>query len=107
MILNDLRGLNHEKAQEIQLQGTVDESSNDDSAIIHRDHVDLIGKPKGRPPKLRKAEEYTKCKYYDEYKILISKAPEEMPGKRRCGLCKHYDHTIRTCPLRLKAINEE
>mgnify|MGYP001050602289 FL=1 len=117
-ILNTLRGMNSEHNQNNEQQDVDKESTATDPQIKTIDHVDEVGKLRGRPPKIRKAKEHTKivecsiclkkhlitdCEFYEEYTKLLSEAPDEVPGKRRCGLCRHYDHTIRTCPLRLKA----
>ncbi|KAK8881892.1 hypothetical protein M9Y10_044529 [Tritrichomonas musculus] len=83
------------------------------------DHCDIIGKRKGRPKKPRKAKEHSQntqciiclgkhhmkdCFFYNELEKLLKEQPLDDPGKRKCGLCRHFDHIIKTCPLRLKAV---
>ena len=82
----------------------------------------MIGKRKGRPRKPRKAKEYSEpiecyiclrnhklidCPYYNELQRLLKEEACDVPGRRKCGLCKGFDHTIRTCPLRQKALNHQ
>ena len=86
------------------------------------DHVDVIGKRKGQPRKSRKTKEYSKsiecficlknhmtsnCPYYNELQRILKEECDDVPGRRKCGLCKHFDHTIRTCPLRKMALNHQ
>ena len=35
---------------------------------------------------------------------LLADEPNDIPGKRKCRLCRHHGHTIRCCPLRKKAL---
>ena len=82
------------------------------------DHIDAKGRPRGRPPKLRKCYEHTKavkclicdknhqisdCPFYGELQDLLKNEPIDIPGKHKCGLCRQHGHNLRNCPLKIKA----
>ena len=57
-ILNNLRWLNQDSKNIGEQRNEKQDTDNENSKTI--DHIDVIGKPKGRPPKMRKADEHTK-----------------------------------------------
>ena len=80
-----------------------------------KDVIDHIPRPAGRPKKSQiqerkiickiclKNHDIQDCPFYPEWRSIIDKYKEYSGDKRRCSLCSELGHTIRTCPIRMKA----
>lgn len=94
-----------------------DESDEPNAAPVV-DVVDRVGRPRGRPKRMRnmvdrqqpkrckiclRGHDTTKCFCYERWQATMEEYVVYEGGDRRCSLCTGPGHTIRTCPIRRDA----
>ena len=47
------------------------------------------------------------CPFYYLLEKMLKEEADDEPGRKKCSLCKKFDHNIRKCPLRQMALTNE